>query len=77
MTLKGNTTTQNVLYVEGLKHGLLSVGQMCDVDYNLTFCAKVCEIRINGSNKIVGRGIKTPGNVYIFDEIQGEKCYEL
>ena len=36
MALKGNATTQNVLYVEGMKYDLLGVGQMCDVDYNLT-----------------------------------------
>ena len=28
---------QNVLYVEGLKHNLLSVSQMCDNGYDVTF----------------------------------------
>ena len=31
----GKTKTQNVLYVEGLKHNILSVSQMCDQGYNL------------------------------------------
>lgn len=75
VALKGTATTQNVLYVVGLKHDLLSVGQMCYVGYNLTFYDKVCEIRRNGSKKVIGRGSRTPGNVYILDEIQGEKGY--
>jgi hypothetical protein len=40
----GKTKTQNVLYVEGLKHNLLSVSQMCDQGYNLTFHSKGCDI---------------------------------
>ena len=75
VTFKGNETAQNVLYVEQLKHDLLSFRQMCDDDYNVTFYSKVCEIRRNCSKKIVGSGTRTPRNVYILDEIQGEKCY--
>ena len=75
VTLKGNATMQNVLYVEGLKDDLLSVGKMCDANYNLIFYAKVCEIRRNGSKKIIGRGIRTLGNVYSLNEIQGEQFY--
>lgn len=71
MDLKGNTTTQHGLYVEGLRHDLLSVGKVCDVDYNLTFYDKVCDIGINGSRKVLGRHTRTPGNLYILDEIQG------
>ena len=58
-----------------MKHDILSVGKMCDVDYNLTFHDKVCEIRINGSKEIIGRGTIIPRKVYILDEIEGEKCY--
>lgn len=75
VTLKGNATTQNVLYVKGLRHDQLSVEKMCDDGYNLTFYDKACDIRRNVSNKVIGRGTRTLGNVYILDEIQGEKCY--
>ena len=70
VALKGNEKSHNVLYVQGLKHHLLSVGQMCDVDYNVTYYAKDCEIKKNGSRNIIGMGIRTTGNVYILEEIQ-------
>ena len=75
VSLKGRAKAQNVLYVQGLKHDLLSVEQICDSDYNIVFYAHGCEIRRNGSKRIVGRGTRTPGNVYILEEIQGENCY--
>ena len=54
-----NEKAQNVLYVEGLKHDLLSVGQLCDADYNVTFFAHHYEIRRNGSKQIIERGIRS------------------
>ena len=48
---------------------------MCDNNYNITFYANSCEIRRNGSEEVSGTGTRTPGNVYIWEEIQGEKCY--
>jgi hypothetical protein len=45
----GKTKIKNVLYVEGLKHNLLSVSQKCDQGYNLTFHSKGCEIRKSSS----------------------------
>jgi hypothetical protein len=41
----GKTKTQNVLYVEWLKHNIVSVNQICDQGYNLTFDSGGCEIR--------------------------------
>ena len=73
MALKGGDKAQNVLYVKGLKHDLFSVGQMCDADYNLTIYVDGCEIRWNGSRKVIGKGIRDPGNVYILGENQGER----
>lgn len=35
--LDQNTKAQNVPYVEGLKHNLLSVSQICDNGYDVTF----------------------------------------
>ena len=38
MAIKGRSKAKKVLYVEGMKSDLLSVGQMCDTNYNLTLC---------------------------------------
>ena len=54
--LKGSEKAQNVLYVEGLNHDLLSVGKPCDAHFNVTFFTHHCEIRRNGSKQIIGRG---------------------
>jgi len=37
VSLNENTKAKNVFYVEGLKKKLLSVSQMCDNRYNVTF----------------------------------------
>jgi hypothetical protein len=49
----GKTKTQNVLYVEGLKDNLISVIQMCDQGYNLTFHSKGCVIKVTTSHFIL------------------------
>jgi hypothetical protein len=54
----GNTKTQNVLHVEELKHNLLSVSQMRDQGYNLTFHSKGCEIRKEGLGRLVANANK-------------------
>ena len=37
----GNSTTiENVLYVEGLRHSLLSISQLCDKGYKVNFKSK-------------------------------------
>ena len=48
VALKGRAKAENVLYVQGLKHDLLSVGHICDSDYNIVFYPHGCEIRRNG-----------------------------
>lgn len=44
----GRTRIQNVLYVEGLKHNILSVSQLCDQWNILTFHVEGCEISKEG-----------------------------
>jgi hypothetical protein len=41
---KGKTKEQNVLYVDGLKHNLLSVSHMCDQKHNVLFHSKGCKV---------------------------------
>ncbi len=42
---KNSTSINNVFYVKGLKHNLLSIGQFCDSGYSVTFDKNKCEIR--------------------------------
>jgi hypothetical protein len=65
---------ENVLLVENMKHNLLSVSQMCDQGHTLLFDSKKCEIRKEGSGKLVVTTIRTPNNIYILNEIGKERC---
>jgi hypothetical protein len=66
---------KNVLLVENMKHNMLSVIQMCDQGHTLLFDSKKCEIRKEGSCKLVVKTINTPNNIYILNEIEKEKCF--
>jgi hypothetical protein len=66
----GKTKTKNVLHVKGLKHNILSVSQMCDHGYNLTFHSKGCEIRKACSRILVENKHRTLSNVYVLDEVK-------
>ena len=48
-----NERAQNVLLVEDMKHNLLSVSQICDQGHKVTFDLEKCEIRKEGSGKLV------------------------
>lgn len=62
LSLDGKNHTKDVLYIEGLKHNLLRISQMCDRGYKFTFDSKGCKIKKNG--KIVGQGSRTNNNLY-------------
>jgi len=57
---------KNVLFVEGLKHNLLSINQLCDKGLRVTFETNHCLICFVSSNEIVliGRRIQ---NIYTID----------
>ena len=42
ITLDGKTHTNDVSFVDRLKHNLLSVGQLMDKGYQLQFCNNTC-----------------------------------
>jgi hypothetical protein len=54
---KGKTKAQNVLYVDGLKHNLLSVSQMCDQGHNVLFHSKGCKVMDVGRRELVYFGL--------------------
>jgi transposase InsO family protein len=64
----GKGKAQNVLFVDGLKHNLLSVIQMCDKGCEVLFTAKDCKIKEVSSGKLVAKGVRTENNVYILRE---------
>ena len=64
----GKGKAQDVPFVDGLKHNLLSVSQMCDKGCEVLFTAKDCEIKTVSSGKLVAKGIRTENNVYILKE---------
>nr|GFC42425.1 integrase, catalytic region, zinc finger, CCHC-type, peptidase aspartic, catalytic [Tanacetum cinerariifolium] len=43
--VQGKVTIKRVYYVEGLNHNLFSVGQLCDIDFEVSFRKYTCYIR--------------------------------
>jgi transposase InsO family protein len=72
--LKEKVKAGNVLYVDGLKHNLLSVSQMCDQRTEVIFRSNGCLVRDLDTGKTVIKGKRTPNNLYIFEEGQ-QQCY--
>eukprot|EP00253_Pinus_taeda_P032497 PITA_32497 len=72
--LKEKVKAGNVLYVDGLKHNLLSVSQMCDQRTEVIFKSNGCLVRDLDTGKTVIKGKRTPNNLYIFEEEQ-QQCY--
>ena len=62
----GNTDNpfiENVLLVDGLKHNLISISQLCDIGYKVLFDKKECTIFDSTTNKIIFTGNRKH-NVY-------------
>ena len=48
-----------------MKHNLLSVSQMCDQGQKVTFDSQKCEIRKEGSGKLVTTAARTSSNICV------------
>ena len=57
-----------------MKHNLLSVIQMCEKGHKVTFDSQKCEIRKEGSGKLIATTVRTSSNIYVLSEIGNEKC---
>jgi hypothetical protein len=55
----GIRKAQDVLFVEGLKHNLLSVSQVCDRGCEVVFTSDDCRIKSVDSGQLVAKGIRT------------------
>ena len=53
------------MYVDGLKHNLLSVSQMCDQGNEVVFRSNGCVVREIDTGESVIKGTRTPNNLYI------------
>ena len=60
------TQIKNVLYVDGLKHNLLIISQLCDKGFKIEFNKNCCVISEAISSKVVHIG-KRIGNIYMLN----------
>ena len=70
----GKGKAQDVLFVYGLKHNLLTVSQMCDRGCEVVFNSKECKIKFVSSGQLVAKGIRIENNVYVLKE-EKEECH--
>jgi len=72
----GNSTTiENVLYVEGHRHSLLSISQLCDKGYKVNFKSNRCTISHEYSSKVLFTG-KRVNNIYLLDILETDSVNE-
>ena len=69
ITLDGKTNTNDVYFIDGLKHNLLSVGQLVDKVYQLQFIEKTSIIK-DKDGKLIGIGTRSRGNVFQLNPIE-------
>jgi hypothetical protein len=65
---------ENVILVEDMNHNLLIVNQMCDEGHKILFDSEKCDIRKEGSGKLVATSRRTPNKIYVLNEIGRGKC---
>ena len=63
ITIDGKTNTEDVYFVDGLKHNLFNVGQLVNKGYQLQFTEKTCMIK-DKDGKVIGKRIRSRGNVF-------------
>ena len=55
-----------MLFVDGLKHNLLSISQLCDMESKVTFYTKNCFVNSRYEDKVIFSGERVD-NVYVID----------
>jgi len=70
----GKIKSEEVLFVIGLKHSLLSVSQICDRGHDVIFKKHGCEIRRENSGRLVSVGTMTSRNLYTLIETSNGSC---
>ena len=72
--LKEKVKDNDFMYVDGLRHNLLSVSQMCDQGTEVVFSSKECVVRDLDIRKTIIKGKRTPSNLYVLKNCK-EQCY--
>ena len=69
------TTIKNISLVRGLKHNLLSISQLCDKGYKMTF-GKDKEEAFNQDGEKIFEGFQK-GNIYMIEpaKVETESCF--
>ena len=62
---KEKVKARNFLFVDGLKHNLLSGSYMCDQGHEVVFRSKNCVVQNLDIGKIIIKGTRNPSNVYV------------
>ena len=57
---------ENVLFVEGLKQNLLSISQLCDKNFNISFKSSICYVTCPITNDIIFNRYRNE-NIYVID----------
>ena len=71
---KGKTKAHNVMYVDYLKHNLLSVSQMCDQGQTVLFHSRGYKVMDANTGKTIVKAIRTSENVYVLEEGKENCC---
>ena len=68
---------ENVLLVKGLKHNLLSINQLCDKNFYVSFKSSICYVICQITKNIIFSGQRNK-NVYVVDldniDINKQQC---
>nr|KAJ0204922.1 hypothetical protein LSAT_V11C500296580 [Lactuca sativa] len=67
-----NVIFQNVSYVKGLKHNLISISQLCDADYEVHFTKK--EGRVVNTDKNIVLSASRKDDIYVLDIFSSDKA---
>ena len=67
-----NVVFQNVSYVKGLKHNLISISQLCDADYEVHFTKK--EGRVVNIDKNIVLSASRKDDIYVLDMFSSDKA---
>ena len=59
VSMNSKRKAQDVLFVDGLKHNIVSVSQVCDRGSEIVFTSKECKIKSVSSGQLVAKGIRT------------------
>ena len=62
----------DVMYVDGLRHNLLSASQMCDQGIEVVFSSKERVVHDLDTGKTIIKGKRTPSNLYVLKNFKDQ-----